>query len=110
MQDSALRFLKSVCGRCREMQHVVNYQDLNFDKKKDFIYTGCLIRPAPTGGQVANICPSRTQPGPSQHFGDPATFQRSASRFFSTGVETTQNKKIKKKSGCETVVTILIAY
>jgi len=31
------------------------------------------------GGQVANICPSHTQPGPSQHFGDPATFQRSAS-------------------------------
>jgi len=34
------------------------------------------------GGQVADICPSHTQPGPSQHFGDPPTFQRSASRFF----------------------------
>jgi len=37
------------------------------------------------GGQVANICPSLTQPGPSQRFGDPATFQRSASRFFQLG-------------------------
>jgi len=37
------------------------------------------------GGQVADICPSHTQPGPSQHFGYPATFQRSASRFFQLG-------------------------
>jgi len=37
------------------------------------------------GGQVSDICPSHTQPGPSQHFGDPAMFQRSASRFFQLG-------------------------
>jgi len=49
------------------------------------------------GGQVANICPSHTQPGPSQHFGDPATFQRSASRFFSTG-ETYGNQFCSQKS------------
>jgi len=40
------------------------------------------------GGQVGDICPSHTQPGPSQHFGDPATFQRSASQFFQLGLIT----------------------
>jgi len=41
-------------------------------------------------GQVADICPSHTQPGPSQHFGDPATFQRSASRIFQLGIAANQ--------------------
>jgi len=55
------------------------------------------------GGQVGDICPSHTQPGPSQHFGDPATFQRSASQFFQLGLClaslkgcSESNKKCKK--------------
>jgi len=38
------------------------------------------------GGQIADICPSHTQPGPSQHFGDPATLSSALpADFFNWG-------------------------